>query len=179
MTMGELMRINAGHFAKLKETSAAAIQTNASGCLAPDLVEPLMEAAVAANFSIQQVASLEQVFISEHPHLNTVYRVFAALVFVESVQEVTKIVSSKSLLASRFSEKHAVEFLGDTLESVFRNQSDPHNKSKVLVKDFLKRWKIRENVDAPVSSIALGGDMSIQQVFVGMQQVVRLEVAIQ
>jgi hypothetical protein len=145
-TLGKMMRFNATRFQKLKEASASIQQDGMSSDL---IIELLMEASVATNFVIQEVASLEQVFISEHPHLNTVYRVFANLVFVEQIQQLTSIVTKKSPIASTFSEKDAVEFLGDAIECVFRSPSDPSNKGPSLVRDFLKRWQFRDRADVP------------------------------
>lgn len=119
---------------------------------------------------------------------------FANLIFVDPIREVSAIVSRKSPIAAQFSETNAVEFLGDIIECAFRNPSDPHNKSHVLVTEFLEKWHFQD--DEPVKVFpdtnfptpqmvqdALNSgqtlrDLSIQQIFLGVSRLAKLEVPI-
>lgn len=175
--MNELMESVSTHYSKLKDASAG-IQRNGD----PEniVIEPLMEASVATNFAIQQVTYLEQVFVLDNPHLNTVYRMFANLILVESIQELTAVVTAKSPLASQFSEKNAVEFLGDVMECSFRNPSDPYNKSNSLVTEFLEQWQFPNDTPIPLHKNSLVGETSsVQHIFSAAEAVAKLEVPIE
>jgi hypothetical protein len=131
-TLDELMQSVAQQYAKLKETSSWVQGDKYTPTI---MIEQVMEASVATNLAIQQV--------------NTVYRVLANLVLVVEIVELTKVASKKSPIASEFTEKHAVEFLGDTLECAFRNASYPQNRQGSLVQEFLDRWRISKERATP------------------------------
>jgi hypothetical protein len=89
MTLDELMEFNTMQFASVKSTMDSMDKEN----FAPNtLLSQVMRASVATNAAIQQVALLEQVFIHEYPHLNTVYRLLANLVLADYVRALTKFV---------------------------------------------------------------------------------------
>lgn len=71
MSLDELMGANATQFAKLKEACAFFEMDEEDERKRPTnaaIVEQMMEASVATNFAIPQVASLEQIFMHDHPH---------------------------------------------------------------------------------------------------------------
>jgi hypothetical protein len=75
-----------------------------------------------------------------------VYRVLAAMAFFDEVNDVCKLVTSKSPIAEQFSLRHAIEFLGDALEITFRPAFDPDNDKagRILVRKFQARWQFSE-----------------------------------
>jgi hypothetical protein len=79
MTLDELMGFNAAQFSNLKDES---LRVRENDLPSSTIVQHMMEASVAANLAIQQVVALEQAFIHNHPHLNTVYRMLATLTLV-------------------------------------------------------------------------------------------------
>jgi hypothetical protein len=190
-TLDELMQSVSVHYAKLKKFAAHIQRDKYPPSI---MIEQAMEAAVATNFAIQQVASLEQLFVADHPHLSTVYRVLANLVLVEVVMELTKVVSKKSPIAEEFTEKHAVEFLGDALECAFRNASDPQNRQGSLMQEFLDRWRISEEratsrepaaemteeaisrMFDSLSTESLPEDITVRQLFEAVDALAKIEV---
>jgi hypothetical protein len=175
-SIDELMSFVSLQYSKLKEASAG-IQNE--GYPPSVIIEQIMEASVATNFAIQEVASLEQMFTLDHPHLNTVYRVLANLNFTELIQTLTNVVSKKSPIAAQFSEKHAVEFLGDAMECAFRNPSDPSNKQGTLVGEFLVRWQFSDDVTQSSiiqADISFSNDMSILDIFKAVDALAKAEV---
>jgi hypothetical protein len=175
-SIDELMSSVSLQYSKLKEASAS-IQNK--GYPPSVIIEQIMEASVATNLAIQEVASLEQIFILDHPHLNTVYRVLANLNFSELIQTLTNVVFKKSPIAAQFSEKHAVEFLGDAMECAFRNPSDPSNKQGTLVGEFLELWQFSDDVTQSsiiqVDSL-FSNDMSIVDIFKAVDALTKAEV---
>jgi hypothetical protein len=89
----------AEHFAKLKELSGVVQRKNYS---ANSIVELMIKALVTSNMAIQQVASLEAMFMLENPHLNTIYRMLAVLTGTKYIQYLTLLVTRKSPIASQF-----------------------------------------------------------------------------
>jgi hypothetical protein len=108
-------------------------------------------------------------FIYKNPHLNTIYRMLMILTLTKFIQYLTQIVTRKPPLASQFSEKHAIEFLGDLMECGFRNVPDPRQNPKILVQKFLKQWKF-EDANVVASTVT-----SIQQFCEAVDAVVKLE----
>jgi hypothetical protein len=167
MTLDELMQFNAMHFASVKST----LESSETNNCAPDkLLSQLMQASVATNASIQQVALLEQVFIHDYPHLNTVYRLLANLVLVDYVQALTRLVSEKSPIAAQFSEKHAIEFLGDIMQRAFQAVINPEESNPgEVVCEFYQRWQFDE---VPASALmrdsgdVLPTDLEMEQMLV-------------
>jgi hypothetical protein len=190
MTLDELMHCVSNHYSKLKESAAWIQKDNHPPGI---IIEQMIEASVATNFAIQQVASLEESFAHDHPHLNTVYRLRACLELVDLVPMLTRIVSDKSPLAAQFSEKDAVEFLGDAMECAFRNASHPRNRQNTLVKEFLVRWQfsddirsneiprttsenIRDIYESVPEQISMQDEMAVQYIFEYVYMLVRIEV---
>jgi hypothetical protein len=144
-------------------------------------------ASSVTNEAIQQVTYYEQRLLQDHPHLNTVYRVLSVVCLQERIQDLTTIVTETSCLAELFTERHAVEFLGDAMECAFRPSSDPYKAhfQSYLVKDFLERWQISEDdallelYDARAGGsrypLQLKRVLSVQQVFDDVDAMVRLE----
>jgi len=99
---------------------------------------------VAANLSIQQVSTLEQQLAADHPHMNTVYRLFAVLVLPDLTQGLTKTALEHSPLARNFKEADAIEYLGDCLECGFRSPSDPVNRHQTISAELFKKWQLPE-----------------------------------
>lgn len=156
MALDEFMEQNATQFRKLKEAFQQCLRNQEPPL---SIVEHMMETAVAANCSIQQVAALEQELGMQHEHLNTVYRVFAVLVLPEMTHELTRLVHQHSPKARQFREADAIAFLGDGLECGFRNPSDPHNHIKTLDAEFSHHWQLpadllRTNMPLNAASIA-------------------------
>jgi hypothetical protein len=138
VTLNELMRCVSFYYTRLKTSVSSMLE---EGHPHNSVTQYIMQASVATNFAIQEVASLEELFVQDYPHLNTVYRLQASLLLVSFVPEVSSLVSKRSPLAAQFSEKDAIALLGDALECAFRHPPDAQNRYKVVVKEFLKRWK--------------------------------------
>jgi hypothetical protein len=155
--LNELMGFVSEQFAGLEK---AFTWIQEEGLPADGIVEHMMEATVATNFAIHLVAALDEQFVEDHPHLNTVYRVFANVFFVDFTRALHKVVTMKSPIRSTFTEKHAVEWLGDAVECSFRNRSDPHNRIGTIVKEFHNRWQLVDE------SSTLHVNMQMQQMLV-------------
>lgn len=106
------------------------------------IIEQLMEASVATNMSISQVAYLEHRIAQDHPHMNTIYRLLAAVVLPEFTRHLFEFISENSPKAKDFQETDAIAFLGDCLECAFRTPSDPLSHSEPLVSKFSTKWKV-------------------------------------
>jgi hypothetical protein len=169
----ELMRLNAWHFSNLKDAEGRAREQN----LPTNTVAfEMMQASMVANLTIQQVVSLEQAFYHDHPHLNTVYRMLANLRMGQRIEVLIEIVAAQSPIASRFSEKHAVAFIGDAMECGFRSRMDASSKHNFLVTDFLECWQFQDdrNVEVTLSD----GDAvtsCVSSIFRSVQALAKLE----
>jgi hypothetical protein len=99
-TLDDPMGFNAAQFSKVKDES---LRVRENDLPSSTIVQYMMEASVAANLAIKQVAALEQAFIHNHPHLNAMYRMLANLSLV-GVCDVTSLVTTKLPMASQFRE---------------------------------------------------------------------------
>ncbi len=127
-------------------------------------VEHLLEAAVATNMAIQQVQQLEMDLLLQHEDLTTPYRLLATVVLPEITQHVTATVREHARKEG-CTESNVSVFLGDCMETFFRNTSDPCNRREEVVNDFCSEWE--------VNSV---GTTEIHQIYKGLQQLVALEV---
>lgn len=138
-TLDELMSHTAKHYSQIK-VDWRNIREKEEPPLT--IIEHLMEASVAANMAISQVAAMERRLVADYPWMTTIYRLLSVLMLPQFVQALTEIVSKESSLAAQFKEIDAFAFLGDCLECGFRNKSDPHNARATLAIKFCKQWKI-------------------------------------
>ncbi|CAJ1957925.1 unnamed protein product [Cylindrotheca closterium] len=133
-----------------KATSAAA-NANANANATDDrqdehAIPHLMEIAVGSSFAIQQVSMLEHVLAVDHPHLNTIYRVLAVVACPDMIQIFSKLVQDHSPVAQKYDiRKEIVQFVGDTMETTFRDHDDPNNKTKLLHDQFRSKWRINDH----------------------------------
>mmetsp|Transcript_24724 Transcript_24724/g.60736 ORF Transcript_24724/g.60736 Transcript_24724/m.60736 type:complete len:1046 (-) Transcript_24724:1887-5024(-) len=110
------------------------------------VIPHLMEIAVGSSFAIQQVSMLEHVLAVDHPHLNTIYRVFAVVACPDMIQIFSKLVQDHSPVATKYDIRtEIVQFVGDTMETAFRDHDDPNNKTKLLHDQFRSKWKINDH----------------------------------
>jgi hypothetical protein len=142
LTMDKYMEFNCMQYSMLKKKCTS--NDESKGPSPSGIARDLIQIGVGTNTNIQRLAALEQRFNQDYPHLDTPYRLLAKLIFSDSVQNISKIVHRLSSVSSRFQEKDALMFVGDTLECAFRSKSDPNNKSSHLVGNFCKRWKISD-----------------------------------
>ena len=112
-----------------------------SGLPESGIVEYLMEAAVTTNMAIQQVRKLEMELMVQHEHLTTPYRLLATMVFPEITRDLTAIVREHAANEG-CTEKDILMYLGDCIESYFRNPSDPYNRQDDIVKEFCCKWQL-------------------------------------
>jgi hypothetical protein len=138
--LDELMRYSVEQYRKLK----LAWREGAVAGHPPTIyIEHLMECTVNSNFAMQQVMHLEQQLAAENPHLSTIYRVFAAVVFPALVGTLHAEIIRLNATADRNELKHAItDFIGDATEYAFRNKSDPSNRLNDLVTDFAEKWMV-------------------------------------
>jgi hypothetical protein len=139
MTMDDLMGHNSSQFQGLKE---AYMHVQCSSYPESSIVEELMETATAVNFSIQQVASMEQEITDQHEHLNTIFRLLALAVFPSAIYRLSMLIRQVSPRATNFRVADATIFFGDALECGFRSVSDRENRLESLDADFCSMWKI-------------------------------------
>jgi hypothetical protein len=185
MTLDGLMGNASEYFSKLKDASVA----QAKGDSETLVKQLMMEAAVVSNFAIQQVKLIEQTFVRDHPHLNTVYQVLASLVLDDFVAKLAGIVWRNSPIASEFTERHAIEFLGDAMECAFRKSVGLGERDNSLVDKFLVQWQfpgdasIVHHTATPFSLLqywnSLFSSMSVQQIFDTVQSFTDIEVPLQ
>jgi hypothetical protein len=146
MTMDELMGHNATHFLKLKATYSRGRGVGSSQPATAAVIQPLMEAATAVNFSIHQVSMMEHELAAQHEHLNTVYRVIAVVVIPVVVHDICVLVRCVSPRAQDFREADATAFAGDALECTFHLSDDLENhlenQFKALDDAFCSRWQL-------------------------------------
>lgn len=90
-----------------------------------NIVETLMEAAVATNMAIQQVQRLDMELSLQYPYLTTPYRLLSILSLPEITDQVASILREHA--STRVMNKDISIFLGDCLECAFRSSSDPLN----------------------------------------------------
>ena len=114
-------------------------------------IEDIMEASVYVNFVIQQIMMMEEELNAKYPYLNTVYRMMTFLVHPASIKDFTDTVlplvsDQEAFLASR----DAIAFMGDIIETGFRNPSDDKSNTEPIVKAFCTKWKL--------NAAAIGGD---------------------
>ena len=105
------------------------------------IVGKLVEAAAATNLAIQQVQQLEMDLEFHHEHLNTPYRVIATVVFPTMAQQLMAIVRQHSRKEG-CTEKDVAIYLGDCLESCFRDPNDPNNRKEKIAIDFCNKWQV-------------------------------------
>jgi len=162
LTLDDLMK-------KISEQYQMVVQNHygfkSQHCLPTAIVEPIMEAAVATNLTIQLVQQLETELMLQHSHLTSPYRLLATFVLPELTQELDSILRNHT--AENVTEQDLKCFLGDCLECVYRNPSDPFNKKDTIVQECCAGWK--------VDSI---GASKLEDFFVGLVRVARLEVPI-
>jgi hypothetical protein len=158
-----IMGISINQYVLLKRKMRA---NHESGAHPESIIPQLMETAVASNFAIQQVSMLEHVLAAEFPHFNTIFRVLGVVACPAVIQSIIKLLQDNSPMAAKMDvRKETVEFVGDALESGFRDYTDPNNKVKHLHKDFCFRWKLTEE---PLKE-------KIDQMFHSLRLYVRLE----
>ena len=144
MTLDEIMGFNVQQYKMLKRNWVA---NNVDHIPSSGIVEDILEASTVANLGIQYVQFLEQTLIMDYPHMNTIYRLMAVLVFPELTKDLTTEVTEKSPVGASFKETDAIMFLGDCLEKQIRNQSDTSMIN--LTANFCEEWGMsRERVDA-------------------------------
>jgi len=105
------------------------------------IVGNLIETAVGTNLFIQQVQQLETDLEFYHEHLTTPYRVLATLAYPEVTEKVTAIVREHSKKEG-CTEKDVSIYLGDCLESCYRQPNDPCKRKDGIVNDFCRKWKV-------------------------------------
>lgn len=137
LSMNEMMGFSVDHYKNIKKRWRS---FKTAGDLPSSIIEDLMEAAVSANFNIQQVISLEQQLAADYPHLDTFYRVMVLMVYPGMVKELADHVVEHYPRSAQFREKDAIEFLGDCFECAFRNKSDPLNRPEKLASEFADKW---------------------------------------
>lgn len=142
MTLDDLMGHNSLSFRKLKKAYLYDQHSNASET---SIISLLLEVSTTVNFSIQQVASLEQELVAQHPHLSTIYRLLAIVQFHEGIHNLSKLVRQLSPRAKEFREADAVAFVGDAIECVFRSPTDPDNRYKTIDNDFCSEWQLKKD----------------------------------
>ena len=129
------------------------------------MVEHLIEAAVATNMAIQQVQDLEMDLQLQHEHLTTPYRLLSTLIMPEISANIANIVRNHA--SRECSDQDIVVFLGDCIECYFRNSSAGENRRVSIVEDFCTQYG--------VDSV---GSAEVNDLFVGIQMLVTLEVPI-
>jgi len=105
------------------------------------IVEKLMEVAVVTNMAIEQVQRLEMDLMMQQEHLTTPYRLLATVVFPEVTQKLTATVREHSTNGG-CTEKDIIMYLGDCMESYFRNKNDPFNRKNDIVKEFSNKFEV-------------------------------------
>lgn len=146
----DMMRSIAQKYVSIRQTFS---------CL--DIEQKLIDAAVFVNQTIRNVVSLEETFVSEHPHLNTIYRFFIRLMYTDHIKDFIKLMSEISPLFStnmqqQQQEKHAIAFLSTLLECAicetipledFDNSDDENttpSKASKIIDDYVLHWKITD-----------------------------------
>ena len=149
-----------------RTTVLKAYRSNQSiGCPETAIVEELLESAVASNLAIQQVQKLEMDLMVQHDHLTTPYRLLATMVFPEITQDLTATVREHGATTKEgccCTERDITIYLGDCLESYFRNPSDPFNRKDDLVKEFCKKWEIDSIGSKEFEDFYVALDMSVK-----------------
>lgn len=142
----EIMAVAVHQFKALKaQLRANATATDKKEGHDENVIPLLMEIAVGSSFAIQQVSMLEHVLAVDHPHLNTIYRVFAVVACPDMIQIFSKLVQEHSPVANMYDIRtEIVQFVGDTMETAFRDHDDPNNKTNVLYEQFRSKWKIHD-----------------------------------
>jgi len=124
-----------------------------------NIVEMLIEAAVATNMGIQQVQLLDMELSLQYPHLTTPYRLLSTVVLPDITREVASIMREHA--AEKVAEKDVIVFLGDCLECSFRNVSDSCNRAEFIVPEFCKEYKVDARGKEKVSQLVEGLRMTI------------------
>ena len=144
MTLDEIMGLNVQQYNTLKRNW---VRNNVAHQPPSGIVVDILEASTVANLGIQYVQFLEQTLIMDYPHMNTIYRLMAVLVFPELTKDLTTEVTEKSPVGASFKETDAIMFLGDCLEKTIRNGSDTTMTN--LTANFCKKWGMsKEQVDS-------------------------------
>ncbi|KAL3932668.1 MAG: hypothetical protein SGBAC_010740 [Bacillariaceae sp.] len=143
----EIMAVAVHQLQGLKnQLRANATATDKSERQDEHVIPQLMEIALGSSFYIQQVSMLEHVLAVDHPHLNTIYRVLAVVACPDMIQIFSKLVQDHSPVAKKYDIRtEIVQFVGDTMETAFRDHDDPNNKTKLLHDQFQSKWKIADH----------------------------------
>jgi len=135
LTLDEVMGFNSKQYVALKRQ----LELNRERGDVPPLgiVQQILKASTVANFGIHYVQFLEENLTIDFPHMNTIYRLVAVVVFPELTQELTAEVTSFN---PNFKPMDAKMFLGDCLERAMRNDMDPVLKDVAV--EFCETWSI-------------------------------------
>jgi len=105
-----------------------------------NIVEQLIEAAVATNMAIQQVQRVDMELSLQYPYLTTPYRLLSILNLPEITDRVASILREHA--SKRVMNRDISIFLGDCLECTFRTQSDPLNRFEFMVLEFCLEYQV-------------------------------------
>jgi hypothetical protein len=162
MTLNDIMALNVLQYGDLKRKL---VRNTANEAPPGGLVGSILRASTVANLGIQYVQFLEETLSLDYPHMNTISRLMAVLVFPKLTEQLTTEVTENSPIGARFKETDAIMFLGDCLEKSLRVSSDTVMRNLTAI--FCDKWKLpKESVDPQYSegiSIMACMDLPIAQ----------------
>jgi len=148
LSLDELMEFSAGQ----QSVMARNIRNdNSQGRKDTTMISTLMEATIAANFSIQAVQKMEMELQIQHEHLTTPCRLLACLEFPEITAQVSSIVGERG--AKQCDRSEIIAFLGDSMECSFINPSDEWNRKDSIVGDFCRKYEIDDTGSAQIEEL--------------------------
>jgi len=127
------------------------------------MISTLMDATIAANFSIQAVQMMEMELQTQHEHLTTPCRLLACLELPVITAQVSSIVGERG--AKQCDRSEIIAFLGDSMECSFINPSDEWNRKDSIVGDFCRKYEVDNT-----------GCTQIEELFLCVTQMTILEI---